>query len=198
MPYRRLVIPNMWARMQRLQDEDLNDKDDDPGDDEIYRIVTVIQRSNRGVLEDTHVGGSDNYVTFTQADRGKWKELQHTGEWMGVWVPSDSQIEVTWYLMEEDSILDDDLEEALGDLVKGITEEIEGLPGIARAKRLYALITKVVASISGDDVLGTHKRFFDLSQLPQPFEYRRTFSCNANDADYTAWARLNLGKSRKR
>ncbi len=195
---REIRIPNMCARMQRLQGETLNDKDDDTGDDEIYGIVTVVERTVNGDLVKTHVGGSDLYVTYTKADRGKWKHLQPTGEWLQIYVPFNAQLEVTWYLMEEDSIIDDDLGEALDDLLEGIAEEVSDLPGIDRAKRLYKLITKVVAKVSGDDVLGVHKQFFDLPRELQPYPYTKLFPCNSNNADYTAFAQCHMSKEFKR
>jgi hypothetical protein len=193
---RELRIPNMCARMQRLQGEDLNDPDDDTGDDEIYGIVTVVERDARGRYIATYVGGSDQYITVTKSDRHKWKHLQPTGEWLQMNLPDDAFLEVTWYLMEEDSIIDDDLAEALEDLAEGIAEEVADLPGVARAKRMFHLVTAVVAKVSGDDVLGSHKQFLNLSREPQPYAHTRVFPCQRS-ADYDAYAQLYLSKAFK-
>lgn len=194
---RTLTVPHMRAKMHRLQGEDLN-SDEDVDDDEIYGIVTVVQRDVNGDYVKTHVGGSSNYITVTKADREKWLDLQPTGEWLQVNVPFNAQLQVNWYLLEEDSVFDDDLMEALDDLVKGIAEEVSEMPGVARARRIYKLITELVGKISGDDVLGENQEFFDLPQETKPMSYMSQFACRANQAHYTAEARLELSKPFKR
>lgn len=192
--YRTLEIPDMCVRMNRLQGENLNDPEDDTGADEIFGLVTVVERDARGRLVDTHVGGSSNYITVTKADRGKWKHLPPSGHWLKVDVPHDAQLQVNWFVLEDDSIFDDAVAEAIEDLASEIGGEFADLPGVARATRLFKTMQKFVARVTGEQVLGQLQQIYNLPREPQPLQFAQQFPCISNNADYDGYARLTLSK----
>lgn len=196
MRVRELKISNMWAMMHRLQDEDAPVDDDDEDEDEIYGLCVVVQRDATGKVDDVIVVGSEVYLTITEADREQWLLLPPSDTWLQQNFPVDARLDVTWTLLEEDSILDTDIGEAITELTEGLLEEFaEELPGIKRIKALYRLINKFIAKVTSDDNLGSWHHVFDLSADPEGV-YAEAFPCRAADAYYHGYASATLGPPR--
>ena len=191
---RELRIPEMWANMHRLQDEDFSDPDETPDEDEIYGLVVVVERDKTNRPVDVIVGGSDVTITFGVADRDKWITLSPQGDWLRRDFDASSVLEVTWILMEEDSVLTTELGEAITELTEGLLEEVEdAVPGIARVKSLFGLVNRFVAKATQDDRLGSREQVFSLANDPVT-KVREAFPCKGKNADYDAWARADLGQ----